>query len=229
MYIPGHFAGPGVEIVHDLMRARPLATLVTLSPIGLNANHIPLHLSPEPGPFGTLRGHVARANKVWQEVNNDSESLAIFQGPEAYISPSWYPTKAETGKVVPTWNYVVAHAYGTLRVIEDPVWIRAHLEQLTAHNEASFPESWKLDDAPADFTEKLIRAVVGVEMVITRLDAKWKTSQNQPARNQAGVVNGLRERGDSDAVDMADLIEGINPARQTVLPSDPPGQAALGR
>lgn len=213
MYIPQHFAEPRVEVLHQIIRTRPLSTLVTLSSSGLNANHIPLHLSLEPRPFGTLRGHVARTNTIWNDIANDIEALAIFHGPDAYVTPSWYPTKAETGKVVPTWNYAVAHAYGTLRVVGDPAWLRAHLGNLTSHNEAAFPEPWHLDDAPPDFTEKLIRAVVGVEIVINRLVGKWKTSQNQPAQNQAGVVRGLRTSGVSDAMEMAAMVEGANHAR----------------
>lgn len=212
MYIPKHFAEPRVDVLHRLIDARPLSTLVTLTASGLNANHLPLHLSQEPGPFGTLRGHVARANPIWNDSIKDVEALAIFHGPDAYVSPSWYPTKAESGKVVPTWNYVVVHAYGSLQVIDDPVWLRAHLAALTAHNEAAFPEPWHPDDAPADFTEKLIGAIVGIEIVISRLTGKWKTSQNQPAENQAGVVRGLRTNGDTGATDMAALIEGATQA-----------------
>ena len=213
MHIPKHFAEPRVDVLHQLIHARPLATLVTLSSTGLNANHIPLHLSPEPAPFGTLRGHVARANPGWTDIVNAVEALAIFHGPDAYVSPSWYPTKAETGMVVPTWNYAVAHAYGTVRVIDESAWLRAHLGNLTAHNEAAFPAPWQIDDAPPDFIEKLIGAVVGIEIAITRLSGKWKTSQNQTASNQAGVVGGLRASGISDAMEMAELIEAASQKR----------------
>ncbi len=213
MYIPQHFSEPRVDVLHQLIRARPLSTLVTLSSSGLNANHIPLHLSEQPSPFGTLRGHVARVNPIWNDIAQDVEVLAIFHGPDAYITPSWYPTKAETGKAVPTWNYAVAHAYGTFRIIDDASWLRAHLEMLTTHNEAPFAEPWHMDDAPADFTEKLIGAIVGIEIGITRLSGKWKVSQNQPAENQAGVVRGLCASGDIKATEMAALIEGANHAR----------------
>lgn len=212
MYIPKHFAEPRVDVLHQLIRARPLSTLVTLSSSGLNANHVPLHLTPEPNPFGTLRGHVARDNPIWSDLNNDLDVLAIFHGPDAYVSPSWYPTKEETGKVVPTWNYAVAHAYGTLRVIDDSAWLRNHLEELTAHNEAAFSTPWQLNDAPTDFIEKMMGAVVGIEIVINRLVGKWKTSQNQPAQNQRGVIGGLRASGVSDAIEMAALVEDINNA-----------------
>ena len=213
MYIPKQFDEPRVDVLHQLIRSRPFATLVTLSSSGLNANHIPMHLSEQPGPFGTLRGHVARANPVWSDIAKDVEVLAIFHGPNAYVTPSWYPTKAETGKVVPTWNYVVAHVYGTLRVIDDAAWLRAHLEALTAHNEAAFVEPWRLADAPSDFIEKMIGGVVGIEIDITRLSGKWKASQNQPAENQAGVIEGLRASGSVEALEMAALIEGVSSVR----------------
>jgi transcriptional regulator len=207
MYIPKHFAEPRVEVLHELIRARPLSTLVTLSSSGLNANHIPLHLSAQPAPFGTLRGHVARGNPMWNDIVTDVEALAIFHGPNAYITPSWYATKKETGKVVPTWNYVAVHAYGMLRIIDDAVWLRAQLGALTAHNEAAFPQPWHIDDAPRDFTETMIKSIVGIEIVISRLSGKWKTSQNQPAKNQTGVVEGLRRKGTPDALEMVELIE----------------------
>lgn len=213
MYIPKQFDEPRVDVLHQLIRSRPFASLVTLSSNGLNANHIPLHLSEQPGPFGTLRGHVARANPIWNDIAKDVEALAIFHGPSAYITPSWYPTKAETGKVVPTWNYVVAHAYGTLRVIDDAAWLRDHLESLTAHNEAAFAEPWRLADAPSDFIEKMMGGVVGIEIVITRLSGKWKTSQNQPIENQAGVIQGLRASGSEETLEMAALVESINHGR----------------
>lgn len=207
MYIPKHFDEPRIEVLHELIRARPLSTLVTLSSGGLNANHIPFLLSAQAGPFGTLHGHVARANPVWQDFQKEVEVLAIFHGPEAYITPSWYATKAETGKVVPTWNYAVAHAYGTLRIIDDASWLPAHLAALTAHNEAAFSAPWQLADAPHDYTEKLMNAIVGIEIVITRLSGKWKVSQNQPAQNQATVIDGLRGQGSDESQQMAALVE----------------------
>lgn len=212
MYLPKHFAESRVDVLHQFIRTYPLATVVTLGSSGLNANHIPLHLSPDPSPFGILRGHVARANPIWQDIDSDIEVLAIFHGPDAYVTPSWYPTKAETGKAVPTWNYAVTHAYGTLRIIDDHDWLRSHLEELTAHNEAVFSDPWQLGDAPAEFIDKMIGAVVGIEMVITRLVGKWKVSQNQPTPNQAGVIRGLQARGDGAAIEMAALVEHVNKA-----------------
>ena len=213
MYIPHHFAEPRVDILHQLIQARPLCTLVTPTPGGLDANHVPLHLSEAPAPFGTLRGHVARANPMWREVVPGSEVLAIFQGPEAYVTPSWYPTKAETGKVVPTWNYAVAHAYGILRVVEDSTWVRTQIEALTAHNEAAFAAPWQVSDAPHEYIDKLLGAVVGIEIVITRLVGKWKTSQNQAESNREGVAHGLRGLGGEEAIAMADLVDAARPSR----------------
>lgn len=207
MYIPKHFEEPRIEVLHALMRARPLATLVTLSADGLNANHIPLLLSDQPAPLGTLRGHVARANAIWRDVSKDVDVLAVFHGPDAYVSPTWYPGKAENGKAVPTWNYAVAHAYGSLRVRDDAVWLHAHLDALTRHHEAALPEPWHLSDAPQDYIDKMMAAVVGIEIVITRLLGKWKVSQNQPAQNQAGVIQGLRARADAQSLAMAELIK----------------------
>ena len=206
MYIPKHFEEPRIDVMHELMRARPLATLVTLSTGGLEANHIPMHLDDAPAPFGTLRGHVARANPMWLDLATDVEALAIFHGPDSYITPSWYATKKETGRVVPTWNYAVVHACGTLRVIDDAAWVRAQLEALTAHNEAGLAQPWAVSDAPHEYTEKLLEAIVGFEIAITRLSGKWKVSQNQPKQNQASVIEGLGSSGKRGAAEMAALV-----------------------
>jgi transcriptional regulator len=195
MYIPKHFAEEDVAEMHALMRARPLATLVSHGADGLNANHIPLLLVD-----GKLQGHVARANPLWQAGNVAGEVLVVFQGDDSYISPSGYATKAEHGKVVPTWNYAAVHAYGELRVIDDPHWIFAQISALTAANEAALP--WAVTDAPADYIEKMLGAIVGIEISITRLLGKWKVSQNQPAVNQASLIAALEKAGDP----MAGLI-----------------------
>ncbi len=207
MYIPPQFEQPNIDVMHELIRKRPLATLVTLGSNGINANHIPLHLSLTPEPFGVLRGHVARSNPIWSDLDSGIEVLAIFHGPDAYISPSWYTTKQEAGKVVPTWNYTVVHAYGSLRIIDDAAWVRTQLEALTNYNEAVFSEPWAVSDAPVDFTEKLIAAVVGIEMTITRLSGKWKVSQNQPPQNQNSVIQGLNASGQAEAIAMAGLVK----------------------
>ena len=201
MYLPKHFAEDNVAEMHALMRAHPLATLISHGPDGLNANHIPLLLA-DAEPYGTLQGHVARANPLWKAGNVAGEVLAVFQGDESYISPSGYATKAEHGKVVPTWNYATVHAYGELRVIEDPAWIFGQISALTATNEAALPQPWAVTDAPADYIEKMLGAIVGIEITISRLLGKWKVSQNQPAANQGSLIAALEKAGDP----MAGLI-----------------------
>ena len=181
--------------MHDLVRAHPLAALVTQSSRGLVCDHVPLLVRADGSQFGALVGHVARANPLWQDFDPAARVLAIFQGPAAYITPAWYPTKAETGKAVPTWNYAVVHAQGTLRVIEDRAWLRAQVEALTAHNESPRAQPWAVADAPADYIEAMLGAIVGIEIAVTNLRGKWKVSQNQPARNQEGVIAGLEESG----------------------------------
>ena len=207
MYIPSHFNEANQAILQELISARPLATLVTLTSEGIVANHLPLHFSAVNEQLGILRGHVARANLLWKDTITSQEVLAIFQGPDTYISPSWYPTKVETHKVVPTWNYVVVHAYGKLRIIDDSLWLREHLDTLTRTHENQFEQPWLMTDAPDDFIEKLIGAVVGIEISIARLSGKWKVSQNQPAKNQEGVVRGLSQLGGASACEMAKIIE----------------------
>lgn len=204
MYTPSHFDQSDLAIQHALMRAHPLATLVTTGPAGPDANHIPLQLVAGPTPHGTLRGHVARANPIWRETPPEALALAIFMGPQAYVSPSWYPSKAVNGKAVPTWNYAVVHAHGPLRFIEDAEWLRAQIEALTVQNEAGSMHPWRVMDAPAEYIETLLQGIVGVELSITRLTAKLKASQNQPLDNRIGVAQGLRREG---AAAMADLVE----------------------
>lgn len=200
MYLPKHFAETDPAALHGLMRAFPLATLVTEGPDGLDANHIPLHLDASAGPNGTLRGHIARANPLAANPAVNRKILAIFKGPDSYISPSHYATKAEHGKVVPTWNYVAVHAHGDLRLIEDRDWLLGQLDTLTAEHEASQPHPWSVDDAPADYIGKMLGAIVGIEISINRLIGKWKVSQNQPAANLASLITAL------DGRPMADLI-----------------------
>jgi transcriptional regulator len=191
MYLPKHFAQTDIAALHALMDAHPLATLVTHGPEGIDANHIPLHLDAGAGPNGTLRGHVARANPLARAAAVDREILAIFQGPQSYISPSGYATKAEHGKVVPTWNYTAVHAWGRLRLIDDPQWLLAQVRTLTTTHEAALPHPWQVSDAPADYIEKMLGAIVGIEIVIDRLVGKWKVSQNQPPANQASLIAAL--------------------------------------
>lgn len=200
MYLPKHFAETDIGVMHELMRAHPLATLVTQGADGLEANHIPLHLDAAAGPNGTLRGHVARANPLAADATVNRKILVIFKGPDSYISPSGYATKAEHGKVVPTWNYAAVHVYGELRLIDDADWLLAQLHALTAEHEAGLQHPWAVDDAPADYIGKMLGAVVGIEIAIDRLVGKWKVSQNQPAVNQASLIAAL------DGQAMAGLI-----------------------
>jgi len=193
MYTPKHFVETRVEALHGLIRAYPFATLVTRAADGLTANHLPFERVGE-----VLHGHVARGNELAQL--DGAQVLLVFQGPDGYISPNWYPSKHETGREVPTWNYAVVHVHGRLRVIDDAAWLRRLLETLTDHHEAGQPQPWKISDAPEDHIEKSLRAIVGLEVAVDRIEGKFKLSQNHPARNRAGVVAGLHERdGDGDA------------------------------
>ena len=206
MYLPSHFAEARVDVLHDLIRAYPFGTLVVLASNGLDANHIPFEIDPEPAPFGTLRGHLARANPLWKDFAAQVDALAIFQGPHTYISPSWYPTKKEHGKVVPTWNYAVVHAMGPLRVIDEQAWVRRFVEQLTQRHEAHRSDPWKVTDAPADFVDTMTSAIVGIEIPISRLTGKWKVSQNRPEKDRAGVVEGLLQNRSDASNEMAQLV-----------------------
>lgn len=206
MYLPSQFEEKRPEVLHGLMRDHPLGALVTLGSAGLNADHVPFELDPGAGGAGVLRAHVARNNPLWQDRSADVDALVIFQGARSYVSPSWYPTKAENGRAVPTYNYMVVHAYGALQVMDDPAWLRNHLERLSARHEAGMPQPWKLGDAPADYIEKLLQAIVGIEIPLSRMIGKWKVSQNQPEANRVGVENGLRGLGGDDALMMADAV-----------------------
>ena len=207
MYLPSHFEETRAEVLHQLIRSHPLGALVTFGADGLNANHVPFEIDPHPAPLGTLRAHVARANPVWRQFSREVEPLVIFQGPQTYITPSWYQTKKETGKVVPTFNYIVLHAYGAMRVIEDAGWLRKFVGGLTDRFEASRAQPWAVTDAPEDFIAMQLRAIIGIEISVTRLIGKWKTSQNRPAADQKGVVAGLRESDDAVAQAMAAAVE----------------------
>lgn len=205
MYLPRHFDESRPQALAELIRSHPLATLVTLSPAGLQANPVPLLLDtgPDDGPHGTLRGHVARANPLWREHDPAVEALAVFHGPDAYVSPGWYASKREHGKVVPTWNYAVVQARGPLRIVEDRAWLRDFVGRLTHRHEAHRSEPWHIDDAPAAFTEQLLGSIVGIEMPLTRLEGKWKLSQNRPVADRQGVIDGLRQEAAADAADVA--------------------------
>src|SRR5579885_1890699 len=188
------------------MRQVGFGSLVTAGPNGPEASHIPMFLDPEPAPFGTLRAHVARANGQAREFEPGMPALAIFTGPHHYISPSWYPSKTEHGRVVPTWNYVVVHARGPLQVIHDPHWLKRNVSELTAAHEAGFANPWKVSDAPADFIDNLVNAIVGIEIPIATLEGKCKASQNRPEADRLGVIAGLRELKTPEADRMAEIV-----------------------
>lgn len=202
MYEAAAFLEDRVEVMHALITAHPLATLVTQSALGLEANHIPLLIDPEPGPWGTLRGHVARANPLWRTFNADTDVLAVFQGPQGYITPSWYPSKAQHGKVVPTWNYAVVHAHGPLKIIDDTEWLRKLVTRLTVSQESPRDKPWQVTDAPSDYIDTMLKAIVGIEIPVTRMQGKWKMSQNRLQPDREGVMRGLEERGDEASLAM---------------------------
>jgi transcriptional regulator len=208
MYVPEQFAEHDPDELHRLITAHPLGTLVTLGSEGLSANHIPFMMAPEVGARGALRGHVARANAVWQDFSAEHDALVIFQGPSAYISPNWYPTKAETHRQVPTYNYAVVHVYGRLVIHDDEKWLRGFLGRLTRAMEAPQPKPWKMGDAPQDFLQEMLGGIVGIELPITKVVGKWKASQNRLPVDRDGAVLGLRTLGEREATEMADLIVG---------------------
>lgn len=200
MYMPRSFKETRNDALQALMRDYPFAAVVTGTSAGLAANHLPLELIDGT----TLHGHVARGNELAQA--DGANVLVIFQGPDAYVSPNWYPSKHETGREVPTWNYAVVHVHGRLRVVEDNEWLLALLHRLTDNHEAGQAQPWRLTDAPADHTDKLLKAIVGLEITIDRIEGKFKLSQNHPSANRSGVVEGLRQRAHRHDHDLAKLM-----------------------
>jgi transcriptional regulator len=197
MYVPDKFSEPRVDVLHRCIRKNPFGMLVYAGNAGVVGDHFPFLIDPEPAPFGTLRGHVARANALWKECPTEQDVLVVFHGPNTYVTPSWYPAKQEHGKVVPTWNYVVVHAYGRARFTHDAEWLRDHVTQNTNRHEAGRAEPWKVTDAPPDYIDKQLRAIVGVEIPLTRLFGKWKANQNRSAADVRGVIQGLNEDGNA--------------------------------
>ncbi len=197
MYIPAHFNEDRTAVLHALIKAGGLATLVSMTEDGMIASHAPMMLDPEPAPYGTLVGHLAKANPHARLANAAIQTLVIFHGPDGYITPSYYAAKQEHGKVVPTWNYTAIHAYGTLEVFDDPARLLAVVTRLTNQYETSRSAPWAVSDAPDDFVQGMLRGIVGISLPIARLEGKVKMSQNRPAADQTGVIDGLRADGQS--------------------------------
>lgn len=206
MYIPRLNAEQDNTTLHAFMVANPFATLVTASG-GLFGTHLPLILRPGDGPLGTLEGHVARANAHHKMVTGETDALVIFTGPHTHITPTWYPSKVEDERVVPTWNYVAVHAYGTLRFRDDDEFLHAHVARLTERHESARGSDWRTDDPPAEYVAQQLKAIVGVEIAITRLEGKWKMSQNRSMADVDGVIDGLRQSGDPQDLEVADTME----------------------
>lgn len=206
MYDAEAFREQRVDMLHALIQAHPLATLVTHSAHGLEANHIPLLIDPDPAPFGTLRGHVARANPLWKNVDAHTEVLAVFQGPQGYVTPSWYASKAQHGKVVPTWNYAVVHAHGPLKVYDDAAWLRKLVTRLTQSQEARRDKPWQVTDAPTDYIDTMLKAIVGIEIPVRRLQGKWKMSQNRLPQDRNSVIAALEAGGDAASAAMLNAM-----------------------
>ena len=204
MYLPSHFEETRSEALHALVRDHPLGTLITQDRRGaLQADAIPFVLDASAGGPGVLSGHVARANPLWRETRDDVDALVVFHGAQGYVSPGWYPSKALHGKAVPTWNYIVVQARGRLRAIDDREWLRAFVTRLTERHEARQATPWHVSDAPADYLETMLGAIVGIEIALTSLVGKWKTSQNRDAADRAGVVAGLNALALRDADESA--------------------------
>jgi transcriptional regulator len=212
MYLPVYHREDRLDLQHDLIRAYPLGLLIATGKDGLIANPIPFLLDAEGGSKGVLKAHVARANPFWQEYDAAQEALVVFQGPQCYVSPNFYASKKETGRVVPTWNYVCVQAYGFLKIMDDEAWVEAQLRGLTAVHEATQQRPWSIDDAPPDFKATQLRAIVGIEIEIDRIEGKWKMSQNRVPKDRESLVAALYEMTDENAKAVASLVAA---ARQT--------------
>jgi transcriptional regulator len=208
MYIQQKFAETRVDVLHALIRSHPLGAFVVVGAAGIEVNHFPFFIDPSSGPQGVLRGHIPQGNPIWNEFcDNKYEAVVIFQGEESYITPSWYPTKHQHGKAVPTWNYAIVHAYGQPRFIHDHDWLLSHVTELTNKQEAAQALPWQVSDAPADYVDSMLDKIVGVELPITRLLGKWKMSQNRPQADQLGVIAGLTAQQSEKSVAVASLVK----------------------
>jgi transcriptional regulator len=213
MYTPKAFEVTDLPLLHAAMKQSELATLVTNTTHGLVATHLPLMLDVTRGEYGTLTGHVSRANLQWRESDPEAEGLIIFLGLDSYVSPNWYPAKQETGRVVPTWNYAAIHAYGRVTFFEDAERLRTVVTELTQKHEASFPAPWQVSDAPATYIDSQLKAIIGFECQITRLEGKQKFNQNRSVEDRLGVIEGLLELQDERKRQVAELMEGLESQR----------------
>jgi transcriptional regulator len=207
MYQPPHFREDDLAVQHALIKAHPLGLLVTFGSDGLEANPIPFVVESSASTLGTLKAHLSRANPQWRTFDPTQEALVVFQGPETYITPSWYAAKREHGKVVPTWNYAIVQARGRLTIRDDPDWLLQQITAMTERQEAPRPEPWKVGDAPAPFVAAQLKGIVGIEIEITRIEGKWKVSQNRPEADRLGVSAGLRLSQDDASHRMAELVD----------------------
>ncbi|KZE35659.1 FMN-binding negative transcriptional regulator [Chelatococcus daeguensis] len=206
MYQPPHFREERLEVQHALIRAHPLGLLICSGEDGPLANPVPFLLDAAAAPKGVVRAHLARANRQWQALAAGEPALAVFQGVDTYVTPSWYETKKETGKVVPTWNYAIVQVRGPVRVIEDREWLRRQITALTAQHEEGRTQPWAVTDAPEDFVAAQLKGIVGIEMTIESIEGKWKVSQNRPAPDRIGVAEGLAAETDPQAARMERLV-----------------------
>jgi transcriptional regulator len=207
MFQPPIFREERIKIMHDMIHEHPFASLVSMQESDIVADHLPLIIHPELSTHGTLRGHVARGNPIGRKLDEDIEVLVMFRGPQHYITPSWYPSKKEHGKVVPTWNYIMVHARGKIKIHQDTDWILSHLTELTHRNENGRKEPWKVSDAPSDFIKRQLRSIIGIEIKITSLQGTWKTSQNKKLEDNMSVSEGLNKELSDAAKTMAICVE----------------------
>lgn len=198
MYIPQHFAETRPEELHRIIREHPLGMLVTPGEAGMDADHVPFEFDPGAGAHGVLTAHVARANPLWQRCPTGTQVMVVFRGAQAYISPSWYPSKHEAHRQVPTWNYEAVHVHGTLTVRDDERFVRGLVARLTRRHEATEPQPWKMGDAPPDYIDSMLRNIVGIEIAVTTMTGKSKLSQNKDERDRLGAADALAERGQAE-------------------------------
>lgn len=212
MYLPESFREDRRDVQFALINAHPLGLLISHGADGLSANFVPFVAYPDEAGTGVLRAHLARANPQWRDLVSARECLVVFRGPQAYISPNWYPSKAETHQVVPTWNYATVHIWGQPRIIEDAAWLRRQIDDLTRAQESTQPKPWNVADAPPEFIARQLKAIVGLELAITRTEGKWKMSQNRPEADRLGVQAALLQTRTPEQAAVARLIPPARPA-----------------